>query len=241
MAGRIYRSVVDEINTRRFKCLVSISYFRRIHPVEAKKEEITHYTGGLYTQRTKTIVHRPTPLPSSLYVAYNEDQRETSRVSIPDMVDMFVKKVYCEILSDMDVIHILHLIDGYLEVIRHKLEIRDPAYIEFVRPLTLFRNQFIYPCFRRNLHKYPRLLDQYRTYNTGMNNVWLKLFGVSVENFKDGIDRLKYPPYDVWQYIDPAPAESIKTEKDTKSTEMKPKRSEDDFYDDIFKDFGAGR
>lgn len=197
MAARMWLSVKDEFNERTFRCLVEVSYFRRI----PKEEELVTFSkfsmGTKYNLSGESITYGGTPLPSSFYNPVNSDQMETSLVSAYSLLDMYTKKVMFEILNDLDVVHIFHLCDRYLEYAKTGIINNVQVVIDFCRDLINFRQTFLYPCFRRVVCKYPTLASAYRTYGTGINDVWLSLFGAEDAGVKDGLERLRKPPYEL--------------------------------------------
>lgn len=230
-----YKSSADEVNTRTFRCLVPVSYFRRIGKTIPKREEIVEIQGTKFPLRSETIVFNAPPPPTSFYNPINPDQRETSYITLANMVDLFVKKTNCEVINDLDVIHALHLADRYMEEVEEWVRQRIPDFVDFVRNLSEFRREFLYPTFVRILHRKPNLLEEYRTYNTGINITWLRLLGVSTGEFKDGITNLRHPVYDIDSIVHPTEVVKTVTGIDGKPTQPP---VEDAFYQDLFRAWG---
>lgn len=233
MVRKLYRSFSDEINTRTFHCIVPISYFRQI-PEEFTEERTTkEFVGGKYGVPTEITYYQSVPTPTSFYNPLNPNQREDTRITIPDMVDLYIKNTFCEIVSDLDVMHILHLIDEYLVEVEDYVAKRDSVFVNFAKKLIGFRQDFIYPCFKRNIVKYPQLLEKYKTYNTGMSKNLLKMFSLDGNNFgyKDGVEKLKNPPYSLDRYI--VDKKETKTVKNIDGEDVAP-REEDDFMNTLF-------
>lgn len=243
MVNRIYRSFSDAINSRTFNAIVPVSYFRQISPKVEDTQTTREFIGDTkYGISVTTVSKGNKPYPTSFYNPVNPHQREQARITVPDMVDLFIKKTFCEIPSDLDIMHILHLIDEYLLEIEHMVQQRNPTFVDFARRLISFRQEFIYPCFRRNIIKYPKLLEDYKLYNTGMSKGMLQImnFGSNKNTLKftDGVDKLRHPPFDLDSYINP-PKSADKT-RDINGKEVD--KVSDDNYEDIFKNWNdAGK
>lgn len=227
----VFKSVVDEVNCRTFECLVHISYFKPVPDEYKQVEEAIDCFSTQYSGMVNTVIFRDLPLPTSFYNPVNTDQREKSRLTLPDMLDLYIKKTCCELINDLDAVHILHLCDNYMlyaeKFVRNKVE----SAVEFIRDLSAFRKEVLYPNFRRMVYKYPPLMDAYKLYNTGLNKTWAALLGGVKEDFKDGIARLKHPPYDIDNIIKP---KQVNPEADATGLEAA-KSKDDDYLKDIFK------
>lgn len=240
MSRRIYRSYSDAINHRSFEAIVPVSYFRRISSQvddeQVQREFIGESKYGIVVT-TKTIGNKP--YPTSFYNPVNPYQRERAFITIPDMVDLFIKKTFCEIISDLDIMHILHLIDGYLTEIEGLVQQRNETFVDFARRIISFRQEFVYPCFKRNLVKYPKLAEDYKLYNTGMSKGMLQIMNFGLNSpltFTDGIDKLRHPPFDIDAYTDKKT--NKKTVKDINGEDTQ-EADNTDFLNDIFKNWNT--
>ena len=227
-----FKTLVDKVNLYPFDCLIGISYFNVI-PEEVP--EVVHERMVMGTAYGIVNDVTITNLPTFSYTNYrpiNVDQREKAKLTLPDLVDVYVKEVYCEIINDLDVVHLLHLCDDYMVYAENAVRNKHKEAVEFVKNLSNFRRDFLYPTFVRVVNKYPLLLKEYRVYNTGLNNMWLNLLGKGNSDYKDGIVKLKHPPYNIEDIINPPKQRETVTGIDGLQVD-KPK--EDDYIYDIFK------
>lgn len=133
--GRLYTSAGAAFTTRPFGCLV---------PVYANLTVSPFVLDGTFAPLT-----------------FNTDSRsmEETNLTVEKMVANVDNKVMFEIVDDLDVPQVLHLIDHYVKEMEPYAEYSTPVqnYFRLVDNLR----KMIWPLFQRVIRKHPNLAEQY--------------------------------------------------------------------------------